>query len=207
MNIESHQEEVQDLAAPSTCRRIGAALIDFALAPILYCITYVVLANAVYQDHHPHYDIPPLVDTWITWIFLFLVPLGIESPTTAFFGRSFGKCVFGIKVVVRRADSKVKTRAFFRTLVKWAYFIFGIYVPTWLVGGDPFRSFEHPTYPSWIYGEWTPFIKSVAEADGFGYAVLVLNIVMVVLILGLHRKDRLGVYDQMIGTRLVRSDC
>ena len=204
MNIESHQEEVQDLAAPSTCRRIGAALIDFALAPILYCITYVVLANAVYQDHHPHYDIPPLVDTWITWIFLFLVPLGIESPTTALFGRSFGKCVFGIKVVVRRADSKVKTRAFFRTLVKWAYFIFGIYLPAALDSGTLSRNH---TYPWWIYGEWTSFIKSVAQAEGFGYAVLVLNIVMVVLILGLHRKDRLGVYDQMIGTRLVRSDC
>ena len=192
---------------PSTCRRIGTALIDFALLPVLYCITYVFLANTVYQDHHPHYDIPPMVETGMTWIILVLVPLSIEFPTTALFGSTFGKCLFGIKVVGRRADSKVKTRAFFRTLVKWAYIIFGIYLPAVLDSGAPFRTYEHPTYPWWIYGEWTPFIKSVAQANGFGYAVAIFNIVMLVLILGLHRKDRLGIHDQIVGTRLVRSDC
>ena len=205
MNFETHQgEEVQDLAAPSTCRRIGADLIDLAVLPVLYCITYVFLANTVYQDHHPHYDIPPMVETGMTWIILVLVPLGTEFPSTVLFGRTFGKCLFGIKVVGRRADSKIKTRVFFRTLVKWAYFIFGIHLPSALDSGALFRNHA---YPWWIYGEWTPFIKSVAQAEGFGYAVVIFNIVMLVFILGLHRKDRLGIHDQIFGTRLVRSDC
>ena len=177
------------------------------MLPVLYCITHVFLANTVYQDHHPHYDIPPMVETGMTWIILVLVPLGTEFPTTVLFGRTFGKCLFGIKIVGRRADAKVKTRAFFRSLVKWAYFIFGIYLPLVLDSGAPFRTYEHPTYPWWIYGEWTPFIKSVAQADGFGYAIIIFNIVMLVFILGLHRKDRLGIHDQIVGTRLVRSDC
>ena len=164
--------------------------------------------SAVYQDHHPHYDIPPLVETATIWIILVFVPLSIEFPMTAFFGTTFGKCVFGIKVVGRSTDSMFKARMLFRTLVKWFYFIVCIYLPLALDSDQLFRTHEYPIYPSWIYGEWTPIIRSIVQTDVYGPAALIFNIVMLVLILGLHRKDRLGIFDQIVGTRLVRaSDC
>ena len=210
MNIELHQGgEVQDLAAPSTCRRIGAALVDFALLPALACTALVLLRWTLYANYdHPHYAVPPLVPDIVGWATIAFVPLGIELPTTAYFGTSIGKCVFGIKVVGQHTDSRLKWRALFRTLFKWCYFYSGICLPYLLTTSAKYIGPGQFSYDHWFIPEgWNPSLGDIFFTLEFDIAIIIFNIVVLFLILGLHRKDRLGVYDQIVGTRLVRSDC
>ena len=134
--------------------------------------------------------LPPSVGI-VYFFFVFLVPLSIESGPTVLFGRTVGKCLVGIKVVGRRADSKVKTRVLFRALFKWSYLFGGICSPL-LLAADVNKG---------------PAVANIVSTSQFQIAIITFNIVMLVFILGLHRKDRLGIHDQIFGTRLVRSDC
>ena len=203
---------------PSTCRRIGAALIDFAILLVIICAAAVVFAGAEYPDPQPYqtvnlfppwtHRLPPLVGTVLGCFVIAFVPLSIEFGPTAFFGRTFGKCVFGIQIVRRGADSVFNTRALFRALVKWSYLYGGICLPYLLTTSAKYKGPGQRDYEFWfIPEEWGPSIANIVFTFEFQIAIIIFNIVMLVLILGLHRKDRLGIHDQIVGTRLVRSDC
>ncbi len=169
--MESHQEEVQDLAAPSTCRRIGAALIDFALFPVLAFFGVVLVRWTVYADYeHPHYYMPPSVEGAVVWAMHALVPLGIEFPTTAYFGTSIGKCVFGIKVLGRRTDSRFKLRALFRTLFKWFYFLIGVALMCNAQNASRSRFLGHEGGERWLLllpEGWEITFWDIAFSDSF----------------------------------------
>ena len=169
----------------------------------------MLLRWTLYANYdHPNYSVPPLVPDVVGWATIAFVPIGIEFPTTAYFGTSIGKCVFGIKVVGQRTDSRLKLRALFRTLFKWCYFYGGICLPYFLTTSAKYNGPGQIYYDHWFILEgWDSSVANIVFTLEFDIAIIIFNIVVLFLILGLHRKDRLGVYDQIVGTRLVRSDC
>ena len=194
-------------------------MFDFAILFVIICTAAVVFAGAETPDpQHYHtvtvnlfpawvHRLPPSVGTVFSFFVTAFVPFSIEFGPTAFFGRTFGKCVFGIQVVRRGADSVFKTRVLFRALIKWSYLFGGICLP-YLLTTNANKGPVQRVYEIWfIPDRWAPSVANIVFTSQFQIAIIIFNIVMLVLILGLHRKDRLGVYDQIVGTRLVRSDC
>ena len=183
-------------------------LIDFALY-LPFFFAYIWAAGAL-DSNHPHYVLSPQVEAAVFCASFAFVTLGVECPMTVFLGRTVGKCVFGIKVAERSPDSIFKARALFRTLFKSFYVSVGYTLPTiltWYPTAGQIRDsgFAPAHYPE----AWIPYIKPIVQTGEFRIAVVVFNIAMLALLLGLHRKDRLGIHDQIVGTRLVlrRREC
>ena len=206
MNVETHHElEVWQAVSPSTYRRIGAAFFDCAFFMMFRMVTYFLVVKTFYDGYlDTHWRLPHGVDYLIADGSLAFFALAVEFPMTAFFGRTFGKCVFGIKVVERRPDSKFKTRALFRTVFRWFYIYVGLSIQFSMSNPAPASSIEYLGYPQGRYPpEWASFIWPIIQSDAYMIAVVIFNIVMLALLLGLHRKDRLGIHDQIAGTRIV----